>query len=767
MPKDAPPATRYTSAHWGVREVREDADGVTLHALADDPCPNAIGLDQLTPEVQSARVRRPAVRESWLRHGPGAAPEKRGHERFVEVEWDQALDLVAAEIDRVRQAHGNGAIFGGSYGWSSAGRFHHAQSQVHRFLNAAGGYVAHRNSYSLGAASVILPHVLMNMHRLMECHTDWQTLAEECELFVTFGGVPDKNAQISAGGVRRHHLPRALGVMRESGTEFVNIGPVADNLAPETEATWIPVRPNTDTAFMLALAYVLAEEELLDRAFLASHCVGFPQFEAYLRGESDLCPKTPEWAAEITGAPAETIRDLARRMASHRTTVNMSWSLQRADHGEQPCWMLVTLAAMLGQIGLPGGGLGIGYGAENLLGSRGRRLPGPTLSQGTNEVSDFIPVARIADMLLTPGGQYTYDGTTRTYADIRLVYWAGGNPFHHHQDLTRLRRAWAKPETIVVNEQYWTATARHADIVLPATTALEREDIGYGTLEEHIVWMSRASEPLAEARDDYAIFSALSERLGVAQRFTEGLDAEGWLRRLYDESRQRMGGEGVDLPEFDAFREQGLIELPPGDGTVMLEDFRRDPEAHPLETPSGKTEIFSDTIAAMGLPDCGGHPMWFAPREWLGAPEAQRWPLHMLSDQPKGKLHSQLDHGATSMATKLDGREPLWMNPADAEARGLAEGDVVMVHNDRGRCLAAAMPDARIMAGTVRMATGSWYHEVDGLEIAGNPNALTADRGASGLSQGAVAQSCLVEVARFEETAPMPAPWSQPAFTSA
>lgn len=750
---------RYTSAHWGIREVHDTDEGVTLHSLADDPCPNRIGLDQLTPEVQSARVLRPAVRESWLKGGPGSTTDRRGDERFVEVSWDEALDLVATELDRVRGTHGNGAIYGGSYGWSSAGRFHHAQSQVHRFLNSIGGYVAHRNSYSLGAAHVMSRHVVMPLWEMLETTTDWYVLAEHCELFVTFGGVPDKNAQIAAGGVRRHHLPIALKRMRDNGCSFVNIGPVGDNIAPEAEADWIAVRPNTDTAFMLALGYVLLEEDLLDRAFLQTYCVGFDTFAAYLRGESDGCAKTPDWAAGITGAEPGAIRDLARRMAGKRTMINMAWSLQRADHGEQPLWMLFVLAAMLGQIGLPGGGFGFGYGAENGIGSPGRRLPGPTLPQGQNGVGDFIPVARIADMLLNPGTTYRYDGEVRTYPDIRLVYWAGGNPYHHHQDLHRLRKAWAKPDTIIVNEQYWTATAKHADIVLPATIALEREDIGYASLEEHILWMSKVSEPVGEARDDYSIFGALAARMGTADVFTEGLDAEGWLRRLYDESRQRMRGEGVDLPEFDAFRETGLVELPGGGGTVLLEAFRKDPVANPLATPSGRIEIFSRAIADMGLEDCGPHPMWFEPREWLGAPEAQTWPLHMLSDQPKGKLHSQLDHGEASRSLKVGGREVLWMNPGDAAARGLTEGDVVVVQNGRGRCLASARPDAMIMPGTVRLSTGSWLDLVDGLERAGNPNVLTADRGTSGLTQGAVAQSCLVEVARFEGEAPAPRGW--------
>ena len=157
-------------------------------------------------------------------------------------------------------------------------------------------------------------------------------------------------------------------------------------------------------------------------------------------------------------------------MAASRTMLSIGWSLQRAHHGEQPFWALVTLAAMLGQIGLPGGGFACGYGPSNLMGSGALRHSGPTLPQGANPVREFIPVARFSDMLLHPGERFAYNGAEHIYPDIRLVYWAGGNPFHHHQDLNRLRLAWRKPETVVFHEQFWTPAAKMADIVLPATT---------------------------------------------------------------------------------------------------------------------------------------------------------------------------------------------------------------------------------------------------------------------------------------------------------
>lgn len=762
-------STLFTLAHWGLYEVVTDGPGAPrLRSHAADPDPSAIGLHQLDDSLTRLRVRRPAVREGWLRGGAGSGAG-RGQEAFVELPWDEALDLAAAEIARIRGQHGNAAIFGGSYGWSSAGRFHHAQSQVHRFLNACGGYVRHVDSYSLGAGRALMPHLVAPMDDLQASHTSWDVLARHTELFVAFGGVPAKNAQISAGGAGDHRVARGLRRMREAGTRFVNIGPVGDNLDTTGPVEWLPVPPGTDTALMLALAWVLRDEGLHDTGFLQRCCAGYEMFERALLGGEDGVARTPEWAAPIVRLEPGRIAALARDMARHRTMLNASWSLQRASSGEQPFWALITLACMLGQIGLPGGGFGLGYGATNLMGSPEIRFSGPTLPQGRNPVDAFIPVARISDMLLGPGTSFTYNGATHAYPDIRLIYWAGGNPFHHHQDLNRLQRAWQRPETIIVNEQYWTPTAKFADIVLPATTSLERNDIGSATREGYMVAMRRAVPPAGEARDDYTIFADLAQRLGHGATFTEGLDEMGWLARLYEESRGRAKAAGLDLPAFREFWAAGLLPLSGHAGPVtMLEAFRADPAAHPLRTPSGRIEVGSARIAGFGLRDCPGYAVWREPREWLGSAEAARYPLHLLSDQPARRLHSQLDASGYSLAGKVAGREPVYLHPDDAAARGIAEGDVVELFNDRGRCLAGARLTERIMPGVVRLATGAWFDpdRQGGPEKHGNPNVLTLDVGASGFSQGCIAQTCLVEMRRYPGEPPQVTAFTLPTFVA-
>src|SRR6478736_3602496 len=753
----------YTAAHWGVYEVEagDNRPGTAsvvprLRPFSRDPDPSAIGLDQLDPSVTRLRIRRPAIRRSWLERGPRTDNLGRGNEPFIEVDWSTATSLVARELARVIGQHGNTAIFGGSYGWSSAGRFHHAVGQLHRFLNILGGYVRSVDSYSLGAGRALMPHIVTDMDDSNASHTSFSVLAEHTQLFVTFGGVPLKNTQVSSSGAGDHRVRAGLKQMAEAGVRFVNISPVRDNLETGGPVEWIPIRPNTDTAVMLGLAYTVANDPRFDRNFVDRYTVGYVRFEAYLFGHQDGVAKTPAWAAEISGVPAARIVSLAQQLLVNRSLLNVAWALQRAAHGEQPFWMLVTLAAMIGQIGLPGGGYGLGYGAMNVMGSAHRRIPGPVFPQGANQVKDFIPVARIADLLLSPGESFTYQGVTRQYPDIRLVYWAGGNPFHHHQDLARLDRAWRKPETIVVHEQYWTPAAKRADIVLPATTSLERDDIGFATREGFYIAMKRAVAPYGEARDDHAILSQVAEHLGVRSAFTEDLTVSQWLVRLYEENATRVRALGIDLPTFDAFWERGIIDLSVHDQPhIMHGDFRRDPEAHRLRTPSGKIEIYSEKIAGFGLADCPGHPVWLEPFEWLGHARAARFPLHLLSDQPERRLHSQLDHSPYSRAGKVSGREPIYLNTRDARQRGISSGDLVVVFNDRGRSLAGALVTDDMMPGVACLATGSWYDRSprDGadedFDNNANPNSLTLDRGASSFSQGCSAQTCLVEVERF------------------
>jgi biotin/methionine sulfoxide reductase len=741
------------SSHWGAFEA-EVADGtvVAIRPYRHDLDPSPLLGNIVDSLRHPARVTQPMIRAGWLDRGPGT-DERRGAEPFVPVSWPTAIDLLAGELRRVYDQHGGSGVYGGSYGWSSAGRFHHAQSQLHRFLNCLGGYVRGEHSYSNGAQSVIMPHVVGSMREFLDRATAWSVLERHTELFVCFGGIPIKNTMVSPGGASRHPARDHLRAARARGAEFVLVSPQRDDLPEFVGAEWLPLVPGSDVALMLALAHTLVTEGLHDREFLQRYCAGFERFESYLLGVTDGCPKTPEWAAGLSEIPATIIRALARRMATKRTLINVNYSLQRVEHGEQAPWLVVTLAAMLGQIGLPGGGFGQGYGSLGYIGRAPLRVGPPSLPQGRNPVSAFIPFARLADMLLHPGEPFDFNGTRLTYPDIRLIYWCGGNPFHHHQHLSRLRRALARPETLVVHESFWTPMARHADIVLPVTMTLERNDIGGSPNDTCLIAMRQAVAPWAEARSDFAIFADLAVPLGVGERFAESRDEMAWLRHLYDGWRAAAGVSSA--PPFEKFWAAGFLEVPDVDeGLVLFKQFRVDPERTPLGTPSGKIEIFSATIEGFGYADCPGHPTWLEPTEWLGAALARRYPLHLVANNPSARLHSQLDVGAFSQSTKVQGREPVRLHPADAAARGIRNGDAVRVFNDRGSCLAGAVVTDTVRPRVIQLSTGAWYDPLDpadpdSLCVHGNPNVLTFDRGTSKLAQGCSGQHALVQVERW------------------
>lgn len=753
------PITRTTTSHWGAFNVTTSGDRiVSVDTFENDPSPSSIASILPAAVHHHSRVARPSIRKSWLEHGPSHAESRllRGREAFIELPWDEALDIAALEIDRIRQTHGNEAIFGGSYGWASAGRFHHALGQLHRFLNCTGGYVSSVASYSTAAAQAIIPHVLgMHFLKLMWSEINsWHTIAEHTETLVMFGGINPKNSQVSMGGVTHHETNGWFEEFAKRGIRRISISPQRTDSPDGVE--WLAIKPGTDTALMLGLAFYIDQNDLIDKKFIKNNTTGYDTFRRYLLGETDSTPKSPAWASEICGFDVSVICELAEALVKTRSLITVSWSLQRAEHGEQPYWMAATLAAMVGQIGLPGGGIGYGYGAIGGIGVSIKRLGGLVFPQLDNPVKSSIPVARIADMLLHPGEKFNFNGQSLGYPDIRMVYWCGGNPFHHHQDLHRLNEAWQRPETIIVNEPWWTATAQRADIVFPATTSYERHDIARAQGDSYLFDMPALIPPVGDARDDYDIFTGLAERLGIDQQFTEGKNSEEWIKHLYDDFQSIAQDDGIEVPDYEELQQKNWVDLPlrdPVHSRTPFAEFRKDPEAHPLSTPSGKIEIFSSTISNFEYDDCPGHPTWLAPKEWLGAKLATEFPLHMVSPQPGDKLHSQLESGLAD----IKGKRPttVSINTQDAEKRSITDGRVVQVFNQRGSCLAKARVTADIMPGVVSLPTGAWFTPNDqGIEVQGNPNTLTRDTGTSQLGQGSSAHSCLVEISLHDDTTP-------------
>lgn len=726
-------------AHWGAFRAEVKEGRLVSAAPLNGADPEMVGA---WPDLVHSplRIDRPHIRRGWLENGPGRS-DARGRDDMIPVDWDTALDLAAGELDRMYRDHGPTAVMGGSYGWSSAGRLHHARSQVRRFLAAAGGFTDQQWNYSWGAAAAILPHVVGSIESVSHASTSWESIAAHTDRVVAFGGLNPKNWRVSSGGSVGQTTPDLVAKAQARGCRFTVISPLAQDVPPGLEAELIQPRPGSDTAIMLALAHEAWISGRADQAFLEAYTTGHEALVAYLTGQTDGTAKTLAWAAEQADVPLAQLQALWEQIREGRVMLSAAWSLQRADHGEQPFWALIALAAMLGQIGLPGGGFTFGYGSMGGVGVNARRGYVPSLPGLVNKGMS-IPVAAWADAILHPGETLEFNGQRITLPDIRMIYWAGGNPFHHAQDLSKVQEAWSRAETIIVHEPWWTPTARRADIVFPATTTAERNDIG-GTSRDHFVAFMRALvPPQGEARNDRDIFAALADRLGCRYTFDEGLSEDGWLRRMWAGSQARGVKEGIEVPDFESFRDMGLWPVPAPEGPeVLMEGFRADPKGNRLATPSGRIELFSQAIADFGYEETPGHPHFAPPVEWLGS--AEEGQFHLVTNQPEKQLHSQLWHTHAGMS---GAPAPLRINPTDMG--DMQAGDTVRLWNDRGSCLATLRPDTGVRRGVLVMPTGGWFDPdpQTGIERNGNPNVLTSDRRTSRLGQASAALSALVRI---------------------
>ncbi|KGQ34215.1 trimethylamine N-oxide reductase I catalytic subunit [Gallibacterium genomosp. 2] len=761
-------STVVTAAHWGpLGVVVEEGKVVKSGPAIPAPLTNelqSVVADQLYSET---RVKYPMVRKGYLEGNKDTT--LRGRDEWVRVSWEQAFDLVAKEMKRVRDSYGATGIYAGSYGWYSSGSLHAARTLLHRYLNVTGGFVGSKGDYSTGAAQVIMPHILGTIE-VYEQQTSWETILESSEIVVLWSANPLTTLRIAWTSTDQEGLAY-FKKLKESGKRIICIDPVRSESCEFLGADWIPINTATDVPLMLGIAHTLVTEDKHDKTFLKKYTSGYDKFEEYLLGKTDGQPKDATWASKLTGVPVEMIKQLANDFVTKRTMLMGGWGMQRQRHGEQSHWMMVTLASMLGQIGLPGGGFGFSYHYANggvptaTGGILGSITANPAVQAGEktwlDETSKMaFPVARVADALLNPGKTIQYNGTEITYPDIKLVYWAGGNPFVHHQDTNTLVKAFHKPDTFIVNEVNWTPTARMADIVLPVTTSYERNDLtmsgDYSMM--NIYPMKQVVPPQFEAKSDYDIF-------------TENKSEMDWLKGFYQTAFDAARKNRVLMPKFEKFwQENKPITFKANEKAkkwVRYEEFRNDPLLNPLGTPSGKIEIYSDVVAKMNYDDCKGYPSWMEPAEFAGNTTAEA-PLALVTPHPYYRLHSQLAHTSLRQKYAVNDREPVLIHKDDAAARGIVDGDIVRIFNSRGQVLAGAVVTDGIIKGTVALHEGAWYDPADlgqsdkPLCKNGCPNVLTRDEGTSKLAQGNSPNTCIVQVEKFIGEAPAVTVFQQP-----
>lgn len=754
--------TILTAAHWGPMLVETDGENVlSSRGALPTQHPNSLQTVVRDQVHSKTRVRWPMVRKGFL-----ASPDKpqgiRGQDEFVRVSWDDALALIHAQHKRIRNSYGPSSIFAGSYGWRSNGVLHKASTLLQRYMSLAGGYTGHLGDYSTGAAQAIMPYVVGG-NEVYQQQTSWPLVLEHTDVVVLWSANPLNTLKIAWNASDEQGIGY-FDALRKSGKRIICIDPMRSETMDffGDSAEWVAPHMGTDVAMMLGIAHTLVENGWHDVEFLTRCTTGFDKFADYLTGQSDGIAKTAEWSANICGVPAEKIRELAALFHKNTTMLMSGWGMQRQQFGEQKHWMLVTLAAMLGQIGTPGGGFGLSYHFAN--GGNPTRKAAVLASlqgsvQGGVDAVDKIPVARIVEALENPGGFYQHNGLDRYFPDIKFVWWAGGSNFTHHQDTNRLIRAWQKPELVVISECFWTGSAKHADIVLPATTSFERNDLTMtgDYSNQHMVPMKRVVAPRDEARDDFEVFAELSElwETGGRERFTEGKSDLQWLETFYQIAGQRGAAQGVTLSPFAEFWEANqIVEMPESEQNakfVRFADFRRDPENHPLKTESGKIVIYSERIASFGYADCPPHPTWLEPDEWHG--NAQSEQLQVLSAHPAHRLHSQLNYTSLREQYAVAGREPITLNTHDAKARGIADGDVVRVWNSRGQVLAGAVVSDGIKPGVICIHQGAWPDlepAEGGICKNGAVNVLTKDLPSSKLGNGCAGNTALAWVEKYE-----------------
>ena len=634
------------------------------------------------------------LRKPLLRTGP------RGSGSFKEVEWPEALDLVAERLAEIRARHGNEAILFLGGGGSCRGALHNTHRLTARFLSMFGGYTETYGIYSSAAADFVTPFVLGTLPAGIDPGT-----LQFSELIVLWGA----NVVDTRMGCETETRIREA---RDRGVAVIVIDPRRSRTASRLGTQWIPVRPGTDAALMLAVLYVWIDEDLVDAAFVETYSVGFDDLRSYVLGVADGVPKTPRWAEGICGTPAGTIVRCARQYArAHPAALIPGLSIQRTIGGEEAARLTIALQVATGNLGVKGGS----SGALNW-----RRLPPPRMGRigvPANPTQARVPEYRWPDVVL--------EGRRGGYpSNIKAIYNVGGNYLVQGSDVRKNVRAFDAVEFAVCHDRFLTPTARACDVVLPTTTFLERDDVVFPEGGNYLLFSNRAVAPLPEARDDYEIFCELAERLGFREAFSEGKSAEAWLPGLVAASEVR---------DYEAFKRTGIY-FGENQLRVGLSDFVADPQSHPLDTPSGRVEI-----APAAYAETGYSPV----PEYRGLSPNDAYPLRLITPHPRFRTHSQ---GYNIPWFRDRERPVLWIHLRDAAARQVADGQAVQVESPEGQVRIAAWVTEEIVPGVVCLLEGTWpAFESDGTDTAGSANVLTPTEPTMP-SQGSRTHSVLVEV---------------------
>ena len=647
---------------------------------------------------------------------------ERGEGKFQRISWEEATDLIAREWVRIRDTYGPGSRYVNYATGISAAIS--GSSLAKRLLKLDGGYLGYYNSYSTACirkATDLMYGTCETGNSLI----DWLN----SNLIILWGHNP---AETKFDSQTMYYLRRA----RKKGIPIVVVDPRRNDTAEQLGAEWIPLRPATDAALQDAMAYVIVEEGLQDQDFLDRCCLGFDKAHmpegvdpsecvlSYLTGEKDGVAKTPEWAAAITGVPAETSRSLAIRYATARpAALVQGFGAQRHAYGEQGARGGILLACMTGNVGVSGGwASGSGLCTQH---------PWVDMPDVPNPYPMEIPTYLWTEAVVRGHELTALDGVTggeQLQSDIKMILNLAGNCLiNQHGDINRtaeILRDTSKCEFIVCSDLFMTASAKFADVLLPGVSMFEGENITqpwqYG---DFVGFNNQVIEPMYEGRFEYDWLSEVAEKIGLGPQFTEGRTLGQWLEWCYEDLRRKE----PELPDYETFKKAGIYRYQNTPVRIAFADQRRDIDHHPFPTPSGKVELFSPKIWQTQFRDfMPAIPRYVDPPEGPNDPLRERYPLQLIGWHTKRRCHSIHDNNQAMHAIDP---QALWMHPKDAQARGITEGQEVLIWNDRGRVQIGAHLTERIMPGVVALSQGAWYApDENGTDHGGCINVLTSLR---------------------------------------
>lgn len=739
-------------------------DNRITYVETDNTGTETYNLDhQVRACLRGRSMRRRVYNPDRLKY-PMKRVGKRGEGKFKRISWDEALTEIAQSLRKNIEAYGNESIYlnygTGTLGGTMTRSWPPGATMVARLMNCIGGYLNHYGDYSTAQIAVALDYTYGGGWALGNSMAD----IENTKLIVLFGNNPAET-RMSGGGLT-YCIEQAKA---RSNAKLIIIDPRYNDTGAGREDEWIPIRPGTDAALVAAMAYVMITENLIDKPFLDKYCVGFDEvtmpadapknghYKAYILGEgADGIAKTPDWAAAITGIPASRIISLAREIATTKLAfIAQGWGPQRRSNGEFISRAIAMLPILTGNVGIHGGNTGA---RESAYGLPFVRMP--TL---TNPVQASIPMFLWTDAIVR-GPQMTaltdgIRGVEKLSAPIKFIWnYASNCLINQHAQINRTHEILqdeSQCEMIVTIDNHLTSTAKYSDILLPDCTASEQMDFAldaYVANMNYVIFADQVIQPSFECRNIYQMLSDLAEKLGVKEQFTEGRTQEEWLRYIYAQSREAL----PELPSFEEFRAQGIFKkVDPNGCFVAYEDFRRDPEKHPLQTPSGKIEIYSSRLAEIAktwqLAEgdvIDPLPIHVQSFEHYGDPLMEKYPLQLSGFHYKARTHST--YGNVDILQAANPQE-MWINPLDAASRQIKDGDKVRIFNDRGEVRVDAKVTPRIMPGVVGLGEGAWHDADmfgDKIDHAGCINVLTTQR-PSPLAKGNPQHSNLVQVERL------------------